>query len=118
MFGVVLLRLVKGCSWDVAGRLGKGGETTLRTRYNEWNAHGAFDALMAEAIEGYDRIVGAYLSEASVLAHARDNHAFRTWAASPRPSSEMDCSRILYFWILPVMVMGKASVNLMWRGTL
>ena len=90
----------------------------MRTRYNEWNAHGAFDALMAEAIEGYDRIVGAYLSEASVLAQARDIHALRTRAASWRPSSEMDCSRILYFWILPVMVMGKASVNLMWRGTL
>ena len=50
VFEAVLLRLVTGCSWDVAGRLGRGGETTLRTRYNEWNAHGAFDALVAEAI--------------------------------------------------------------------
>ena len=62
MFEAILLRLVTGCSWDVAGRLGKGGETTLRTRYNEWNAHGAFDALVAEAIGGYDRIVGVDLS--------------------------------------------------------
>ena len=66
VFEAILLRLVTGCSWDVAGRLGKGGETTLRTRYNEWNAHGAFDALVAEAIEGYDRIVGVDLSDASV----------------------------------------------------
>ena len=35
-------------------------------RYNEWNAHGAFDALVAEAIGGYDRIVGVDLSDASV----------------------------------------------------
>ena len=66
VFEAVLFRLVTGCSWDVAGRLGKGGETTLRTRYNEWNAHGAFDALVAEAIKGYDRIVGIDLSEASL----------------------------------------------------
>ena len=66
VFEAVLFRLVTGCSWDVAGRLGKGGETTLRTRYNEWNDHGAFDALVAEAIDGYDRIVGVDLAEASV----------------------------------------------------
>ena len=66
VFEAVLFRLVTGCSWDVAGRLGRGGETTLRTRYNEWNAHGVFDALVTEAIEGYDRIVGVDLSEASV----------------------------------------------------
>lgn len=50
----------------MAGRLGKGSETTLRTRYHDWNGHGAFDALVAEAIDGYDRIVGLDLSEASV----------------------------------------------------
>ena len=58
--------LVTGCSWDVAGRLGRGGETTLRNRYNEWNAHGAFDRLVAEALDGYDRVVGLDLSDASV----------------------------------------------------
>lgn len=66
VFEAILFRLVTGCSWDVAGRLGKGGETTLRNRYNEWNAHGAFDALAAEAIEGYDRMVGLNLCDASV----------------------------------------------------
>ena len=66
VFEAVLLRLVTGCSWDVAGRLGKGGETTLRTRYRDWNADGAFDRLVAEALDGYDRIVGLDLSDASV----------------------------------------------------
>ena len=66
VFEAIVFRLVTGCSWDVAGRLGRGGETTLRTRYNEWNADGVFDRVVAEALEGYDRIVGVDLSEASV----------------------------------------------------
>ena len=66
VFEAVLFRLVTGCSWDVAGRLGKGGETTLRTRYHQWNACGAFDALADEAIEGYDRIVGLDLADTSL----------------------------------------------------
>ena len=35
-FQAILFRLVTGCSWDVAGRLGKGSETTLRRRRDEW----------------------------------------------------------------------------------
>ncbi len=66
VFEAVLFRLVTGCSWDVAGRLGKGGETVLRTRYNDWNAQGVFDRAVAEALEGYDRVVGIDLSDASV----------------------------------------------------
>ncbi len=50
----------------MAGRLGKGGETVLRTRYNGWNASGVFDAAVEEALAGYDRIVGIDLSDASV----------------------------------------------------
>ena len=66
VFEAILFRLVTGCSWDVAGRLGKGGETSLRNRCNEWNAHGAFDRLVAEALDGYDRVVGLDLSDVSV----------------------------------------------------
>lgn len=66
VFEAVLLWLVTGCSWDVAARLSKDGETTLRTRYNEWNARGVFDSLVAETVEGYDRIVGLDLSDASL----------------------------------------------------
>ena len=57
---------VTGCSWDVAGRLGKGGETTLRRRRDEWLAAGVFDALVAEALHAYDRVIGLDLSEVAI----------------------------------------------------
>ena len=66
VFEGVLFWLVTGCSWDVAGRLGKGGETTLRARCNAWSADGVFDWVVSEALEGYDRIVGFDLAEAAV----------------------------------------------------
>jgi transposase len=65
-FEAILFRLVTGCSWDVAGRLGKGGETTLRNRCNEWTKAGVFDAVADEALAAYDRIVGLDLSEVAV----------------------------------------------------
>ena len=65
-FEAILFRLVTGCSWDVAGRLGKGGETTLRRRRDEWIAAGVFEILVDEAISAYDRIVGLDLSEVSI----------------------------------------------------
>ena len=65
-FEAILFRLVTGCSWDVAGRLGKGSETTLRNRRDEWIAAGVFDALMEEALAGYDKIIGLDLSEVSI----------------------------------------------------
>ena len=65
-FEAILFRLATGCSWDVAGRLGKGSETTLRRRRDEWVAAGVFDALADEAIAGYDRIIGLDLSEVAV----------------------------------------------------
>ena len=66
VFEGVLFWLVTGCSWDVAGRLGNGGETTLRTRCNAWNADGVFDWVVGEALEGYGRIVGFDLAQAAV----------------------------------------------------
>ncbi len=65
-FEAILFRLVTGCSWDVAGRLGKAGETTLRRRRNDWLAAGVFDRFVDEAIDGYDRIVGLDLSEVAI----------------------------------------------------
>ena len=45
--------------------------------------------------------------------HLRNIHyAVAISAASSRPISLMEISRILYFWVLPLMVMGKASTNL------
>jgi transposase len=65
-FEAILFRLVTGCSWDVAGRLGKGSETTLRRRRDEWWAAGVFDGLVDETLEGYDRIIGLDMSEVAV----------------------------------------------------
>jgi transposase len=66
IFKAILYRLVTGCSWDVAGRLGYGSETTLRRRRDEWWAAGVFDGLVDETLAGYDRIIGLDLSEVSV----------------------------------------------------
>jgi transposase len=65
-FQGILVRLVTGCSWDVAARLCKASETTLRARRTEWLAAGVFDKLVEEAIAGYDRIIGLDLSEVAV----------------------------------------------------
>jgi transposase len=65
-FEAILFRLVTGCSWDVAGRLGRGGETTLRNRCNAWSEAGIFEAVVNEAIEGYDRIIGLDLGEVAI----------------------------------------------------
>jgi transposase len=65
-FEAILFRLVTGCSWDVAGRLGKGSETTLRRRRDEWLAAGVFDGLVDETLEGYDRIIGFDLSDIAI----------------------------------------------------
>jgi Putative transposase of IS4/5 family (DUF4096) len=65
-FEAILFRLVAGCSWDVAGRLGKGSETTLRRRRTEWLEAGVFDGLVDESLQGYDRIIGLDLSEVAV----------------------------------------------------
>lgn len=65
-FEAILFRLVTGCSWDVAGRLGKGSETTLRRRRDEWLAAGVFDGLVDETLHGYDRMIGLDLSEVAI----------------------------------------------------
>ena len=61
-----MFRLVTGCSWDVAGRLGKGSETTLRRRRDEWVAAGAFEHLVEEAIGAFDKVIGLDLSDVSI----------------------------------------------------
>jgi transposase len=65
-FEAILFRLVTGCSWDVAGRLGKGSETTLRRRRDEWVAVGAFGCLVEEAIGAFDKVIGLDLSDVAV----------------------------------------------------
>ncbi len=65
-FEAILFRLVTGCSWDVAGRLGKGSETTLRRRRDEWVAAGAYLRLVDEAIGAFDKVIGLDLSDVTV----------------------------------------------------
>jgi transposase len=65
-FEAILFRLVTGCSWDVAGRLGKGSETTLRRRRDEWVVAGAFQFLAEEALRAFDKVIGLDLAEVSI----------------------------------------------------
>jgi len=65
-FEAILFRLVTGCSWDVAGRLGKGSETTLRRRRDEWLVAGACQHLVEEAINAFDKVIGLDFSDVSI----------------------------------------------------
>ena len=65
-FEGILTRLVTGCSWDVAARLSKASETTLRGRRTEWLAAGVFDKLLEESLAAYDKIIGLDLSDVAV----------------------------------------------------
>jgi len=65
-FTGILVRLVTGCSWDVAARLTPAGETTLRNRRTEWLKAGVFNKLVEESIASYDKIIGLDLSEVAV----------------------------------------------------
>jgi transposase len=67
-FMVIYVRLVTGCSWEDAERLCGAvvSDTTARARRDEWVAAGVFDAIAAEAIAGFDKIVGLDLAEVGV----------------------------------------------------
>lgn len=65
-FTGLLYRLALGCSWVDAGRLAGVGQATLRRRRDAWIAAGVFDALVAQALTGYDRVIGLDLSEVSI----------------------------------------------------
>jgi transposase len=67
-FEAILIRLVTGCAWVDAERLvgNRVSDTTLRGRRDEWIAAGVFDALFAEALAAYDRIIELDLSECAV----------------------------------------------------
>lgn len=89
-FQAILFRLVTGCSWDVAGRLGKGSETTLRRRRDEWWAAGVFDGLVDESLEGYDRIIGLDLSEVA-LDGSQHKAPFGGEGTGPNPVDRGKC---------------------------
>jgi transposase len=67
-FEGILIRLVTGCAWVDVERLlgGAVSDTTLRARRDEWIAAGVFDRLAAEAVAGYDRIIGLDFGDCTV----------------------------------------------------
>lgn len=67
-FEAMLVRLATGCSWVDAERLtgNKVSDTTLRGRRDEWIAAGVFDALEAEALAAYDRVIGLDLADVGI----------------------------------------------------
>jgi transposase len=67
-FEVMLVRLVTGSSWEDAERLCGSvvSDTTARGRRDEWVAAGVFDAIAAEAIGAFDKVIGLDLSEVAV----------------------------------------------------
>ena len=67
-FWGILVRLAVGCSWQAAEALleYRVSDTTLRSRRDEWIAAGVFEAIAAEALAAYDRIVGLDLGDACV----------------------------------------------------
>lgn len=89
-FEAILFRLVTGCSWDVAGRLGRGSETTLRRRRDEWLAAGVFDGLVDETLHGYDRIIGLDLSEV-VIDGSQHKAPFGGEGTGPNPVDRGKC---------------------------
>jgi transposase len=89
-FEGILIRLVTGCSWDVAARLCRAGETTLRRRRDEWVAAGVFETLAAEAIAGYDRIVGLDLDDVS-LDGSQHKAPFGGEGTGPNPTDRGKC---------------------------
>ncbi len=67
-FEAILVRLALGCAWITAEALcgNRVSDTTLRGRRDEWVAAGVFDTLVAEALAGYDRLIGLELSECAI----------------------------------------------------
>src|ERR1700728_4515151 len=67
-FEVMLVRLVTGCSFEDAKRLcgNTVSDTTVRSRRDEWIEAGVYEAIAAEALAAYDRIVGLDLSDVAV----------------------------------------------------
>jgi transposase len=76
-FEVMLTRLVTGCSWEDAEQLcgRRVSDTTVRARRDEWIDAGVFDALVTEAIEAYDKIIGLDMSDVALDASMQKSPA-------------------------------------------
>jgi transposase len=67
-FEVMLVHLVTGCSWEDAERLcgNRISDTTVRSRRDEWERAGVFEAIVTEALLAYDKVIGIDCSEVSL----------------------------------------------------
>ena len=91
-FEGILIRLVTGCAWvDVEHLLEyRVSDTTLRARRDEWITAGVFDALAAEALAAYDRVIGLDFSECAVDG---SQHKAPTGGEGTGPSPPIGASR-------------------------
>ena len=89
-FEAILHQLVTGFSWDVAGRLGKGSETTLLRRFNEWIDAGVFEGLADEARDAYDKVIALDLSEVAVDG-SQHKAPFGGEGTGPNPTDRGKC---------------------------
>ena len=85
-FAVVIL---PGAQQEDCERLcgNKVSDTTVRARRDEWDAAGVFDALVAEAIAAYDKIIRLDLSEVAVDGSLHKSPAGSSRSGWPRPRS-------------------------------
>jgi transposase len=67
-FKGLVIRLVTGASWvDIEAILDRQvSDTTLRARRDEWIEAGVFEALKAEALAAFDRVIGLDLDEVAL----------------------------------------------------
>src|SRR5581483_3740619 len=107
------------------------GAVALDDGLREIDVHAIADgAAVATAVMGLDHAFLRSRSGGEIIAwnrprcsarrvpYASRDQAVLTAAATSRPSSLTEVSRILYFWILPVTVMGKPSTNFQNLGIL
>ena len=64
----MIVRLVRGCSWESVEHLldGEVSDTTLRSRRDEWVSAGVFELIAAEAVAAWDPIMGLRLGDVCI----------------------------------------------------
>jgi transposase len=66
VFEALLWRTTTGCSYDEIGLILGVSSRTIRRRRDEWADAGVFENLFAEALAGYDKIIGLQLDDISI----------------------------------------------------
>jgi transposase len=66
VFEALLWRTATGCSYDEIGQVLGVSSRTIRRRRDEWARAGVFEGLFAEALAGYDKLIGLQLNDISI----------------------------------------------------